>query len=346
MEHDHRVTATGDDCKPSGLDTYAEFTKSRKVVDAYEAAVTARTADVPYFFHADHLGSGSMITDGSGNPYQTLAYAPFGETLIDLKNGSYDEPYKFSGKMKDEESGLYYFNARYYWDEGGIFITPDPRHDERPWESPYAICGNNPINRIDEDGEFWLQLGGAILSAAIDYAGQVAGNMATGQSLGDAMTKNISVGSLLVSATEGAINPIGGVSKAATKAVAKSVVTTVAKTTLKEAGKAAAGQVVDNAIDMVLGKDVNITDGVLTEAVVGGIVGNVKVAPNSPKANQTIKELNAKLDSGKSLTKRQTERMATAKTEKLSNDLVKGTMEYVGTSNQKAATNTINKTNE
>jgi hypothetical protein len=217
--------------------------------------------------------------------------------------------------------------------------------EKYPNISTYILCGNNPINRVDEDGEFWLQVGGALLSAGIDYAGQVAGNLATGQSLGDAMTKNISVGSILVSAAEGAINPIGGVSKAATKAAVKTTATTVAKTIVKttvtEAAKSATGQVIDNAIDIARGKDIEITDGVGREAIVGGVIGNAKIAPNSPKANQTIRELNIKQNKGKALTTRQTERMAAAKTEKASNDAVKAVTTYSSTATQKAVSNTI-----
>ena len=133
IEHDKRVTGSGIACKPSGLDAYAEFTDSRHVVGAYEAAVTARTADVPYFFHADHLGSGSMITDGRGNPYQTLAYAPYGEELLDVRSGSYNEPHQFTGHERDQETGLNYAHARYYWSDLSIFTSMDPLAEKKPW---------------------------------------------------------------------------------------------------------------------------------------------------------------------------------------------------------------------
>ena len=60
----------------------------------------------------------------------------------------------------------------------------------------------------------------------------------------DAFTDDISLGSIIVSAAERAINPIG----ATTKNIAKTTVKTVVKTTLKEAGKSVAGQMIDNAI--------------------------------------------------------------------------------------------------
>jgi RHS repeat-associated protein len=280
-----------------------------------------------------------LITDENSQTYQTLAFAPYGELLVNVNNGSYDESYKFTGYERDQESGLDYAHARSK-DVNLQFISTDPMWGKYPHLSPYAYCGNNPINRVDKDGEFWLQLGGAVLSGGIDYVGQVAGNITAGQSLGSAL-KDVSLGSIAISMVEGAINPVAGVSKAATKAVAKSVVKTVAKTTLKEAATSAAGKVLDNAI-----KGENLTEGVVREAVVGGVFGNAKIAPSSPKANQTIKELNAKLGKGKPLTNRQTERLVEAKAEKASNDGVKLLMDYTATAAKKSTNEIIQQTNE
>jgi RHS repeat-associated protein len=104
-----------------------------------------------YYFNANHLGSGSLITDGSGNTYQTLAYAPFGETLVNQFSGDYDEPYKFTGYERDRESGLDYAHARYYSIDG-TFKSTDPMWWKYPNITPYNYCGNNPIMRVDRTG--------------------------------------------------------------------------------------------------------------------------------------------------------------------------------------------------
>ena len=61
--------------------------------------------------------------------------------------------YRYTGKEKDEESGLYYFGARYYSSATGIFISADPLLEKYPNVSPYAYCMNNPVKYIDPTGE-------------------------------------------------------------------------------------------------------------------------------------------------------------------------------------------------
>src|SRR3990172_10790462 len=47
------------------------------------------------------------------------------------------------------DTGLYYFGARYYDSENGLFLTPDPAMQ---FLSPYLYTGGNPVNRIDPTG--------------------------------------------------------------------------------------------------------------------------------------------------------------------------------------------------
>lgn len=67
-----------------------------------------------YYYHPDHLGSASWITDTYGNPVQYLHYMPYGELYANQMTDHYDERYKFTGKEIDAETGYGYFGARYY----------------------------------------------------------------------------------------------------------------------------------------------------------------------------------------------------------------------------------------
>jgi uncharacterized protein RhaS with RHS repeats len=67
-----------------------------------------------YFYHPDHLGSTSYVTDASGEVYQHLEYFAFGETFVEEHSNTDRTPYLFNGKELDEETGLYYYGARYY----------------------------------------------------------------------------------------------------------------------------------------------------------------------------------------------------------------------------------------
>ena len=108
-----------------------------------------------YFYHSDHLGSSSLITDQSGDIVQHLEYVPFGETFIDERRSvsSWTTPYQFSGKERDEETGLLYFGARYQDSKYGIWYSVDPLAEKYPNVSSYVYCLNNPVKIIDPDGK-------------------------------------------------------------------------------------------------------------------------------------------------------------------------------------------------
>ena len=64
-----------------------------------------------YYYHSDHLGSASMISDYKGDEYQRIEYTPYGETWVEKTQNTGLEflPYKFTAKELDEETGLYYY---------------------------------------------------------------------------------------------------------------------------------------------------------------------------------------------------------------------------------------------
>ncbi|MGD9494649.1 MAG: RHS repeat domain-containing protein [Bacteroidales bacterium] len=104
-----------------------------------------------YFYHPDHLGSSSFITDATGYAVQHLQYLPFGETFVDQQNG-YDSRYTFSAKEKDDETQYSYFGARYYDSDLSVWLSVDPLSDKYPSLSPYTYCANNPVMLVDPDG--------------------------------------------------------------------------------------------------------------------------------------------------------------------------------------------------
>ncbi|MBW2962954.1 SpvB/TcaC N-terminal domain-containing protein [Mesonia aestuariivivens] len=105
-----------------------------------------------YWYHPDHLGSSSYITNLAGEITQHMEYLPFGETLVEEHLNSYNSPYKFNAKELDEETDNYYYGARYYNPKWSVWLSTDPMAEEFPGWSPYAYVHNNPINMIDPDG--------------------------------------------------------------------------------------------------------------------------------------------------------------------------------------------------
>ena len=133
-----------------------------------------------YFYHSDHLGSSSLITDQSGDIVQHLEYVPFGETFIDERksSSSWTTPYLFSGKERDEETGLLYFGARYQDSKYGIWYSVDPLAEKYPNVSSYVYCLDNPVKFVDPDGRK-LNVTGAIADKAVEQLQSGAGKSIT-----------------------------------------------------------------------------------------------------------------------------------------------------------------------
>jgi RHS repeat-associated protein len=108
-----------------------------------------------YFYHPDHLGSTSWVTDSAKNGVQYCEYLPYGEPFIDQRSTTWSSRYTFSGKERDSETGYSYFGARYYHSDLSIWLSVDPLSDKYPNLTPYAYCANNPVILVDPDGR-WI----------------------------------------------------------------------------------------------------------------------------------------------------------------------------------------------
>jgi RHS repeat-associated protein len=107
-----------------------------------------------YYYHGNHLSSTQLITDMYGNVSQAVLYTPWGNIISEYRQDWMIDTiprYLFSAKEKDEESGMYYYEARYY--NPPSFISRDPLFEKKPFMSPYAYCRNNPLIFIDPNGE-------------------------------------------------------------------------------------------------------------------------------------------------------------------------------------------------
>ncbi|MFB5622930.1 MAG: RHS repeat domain-containing protein, partial [Nitrosarchaeum sp.] len=118
--------------------------------------VTSANGQIPtpelYYYHSDHLGSSSLITNSNGDLVQHLEYVPFGETFIDERKGTWHTPFTFNAKEQDEETGLHYYGARYYDSKTGVWLSVDPLWEKYPNVSSYVYVNNNPLRFIDPNG--------------------------------------------------------------------------------------------------------------------------------------------------------------------------------------------------
>ena len=111
------------------------------------------TKEETFFYHSDHLGSTSCITDDHANITQYDAYLPYGELLVDEHSSSEDLPYKFNGKELDQETGLYYYGARYMNPITSLWYGVDALTEKYPTIGGYVYCAGNSVTLIDPDGK-------------------------------------------------------------------------------------------------------------------------------------------------------------------------------------------------
>ncbi len=93
-----------------------------------------------FYYHTNHLGSTAFVTDGNASVTQGFLYAPFGEitTEYNVNFGNNVIPkYSFNAKELDEETGMYYYEARYY--NPPVFTSRDPLFEKYFWMTHLCI---------------------------------------------------------------------------------------------------------------------------------------------------------------------------------------------------------------
>ncbi|MCA1791646.1 MAG: hypothetical protein LC667_17880, partial [Thioalkalivibrio sp.] len=103
-----------------------------------------------FFYHTDHLGSVVMLTDEDGMVAAKYEYDAYGRRTAVAE--AVDQPYAFTGREWDEESGLYYYRARYYDPAGGRFLSEDPIGFGGGDLNLYRYVKANPVRFTDPYG--------------------------------------------------------------------------------------------------------------------------------------------------------------------------------------------------
>ena len=129
-----------------------------KVRAGYQYKPASSTGNVEetnrHFFHPNHLGSTSYVTDRYGEVQQHLEYLPFGELFVDETSTSGKlSDFLFTGKFYDAETGLYCFDARYYDPLTSMWMSADPLRGKYPGWSPYNYTMLNPVKYVDPEGK-------------------------------------------------------------------------------------------------------------------------------------------------------------------------------------------------
>ncbi len=152
-------------------DGYTIDTDGNIVIDdvpvgqAAPAQTSSGQSEFTYYYHPDHLGSTGYVTDANGKLYEHIEYFPFGETWVEEHSNTLRTPYLYTGKEFDQETGLYYFGARYYDPRTSVWQSADPildsylygNHARGVYNSLniqlYAYAAQNPMRFTDPDGK-------------------------------------------------------------------------------------------------------------------------------------------------------------------------------------------------
>jgi len=253
---------------------------SQKYLLTEEGYVTL--ADNKYHYYLkDHQGNNRVVISSTGTVEETNHYYPFGEVFAATNNV---QPYKYNGKEFDNKNGLnwYDYGARHYDAALGRFISVDPMAEKLYAWSPYVYCLNNPTVYVDKNGEFPFlpNLIGAVLGGAVEYGGQIVGNIMTKGFIPSAFTE-IDVADLAVAMSEGFVTSGG------------SIIRNAMTKTLIGVGT----EVLQNAVDVKIsseGMDVSVNDikEIAGNTAIGLVGAQVKTSKNvsvmQPKSNNQV----------------------------------------------------------
>jgi RHS repeat-associated protein len=148
-------------------------TAGNLLIASFEPSCTAglnASNAVFYYYHPDNLGSATVLTDTNGNRVQHYGYTAFGFSAFTDNATAFPISKRYTGQVADDETGLYYYNSRYYDPQLGRFTQPDtiiPNLGDPQSYNRYSYVQNNPLTYTDPSGhelKLW------------DWIGTIVGN--------------------------------------------------------------------------------------------------------------------------------------------------------------------------
>ena len=136
-----------------------------------------------YFFEKNLQGDIIAIYTENGTKIGSYTYDAWGNCTISTESGTTTiqkrivrtlNPFRYRGYYYDTETGFYYVSSRYYDPKVGRWINADgfvSTGQDIIGYNMFAYCGNNPVNRKDPTGQFWIT---ALIVATVAVACTIA----------------------------------------------------------------------------------------------------------------------------------------------------------------------------
>lgn len=141
-----------------GIHCIAKYDASNQLINEIvygpeidEVLCSLDSSATAHYYHQDALESVVAVTDGFGNKSAAYEYDVYGK--IKDKTGSFKNEITYTGRWLDEDTGLYYYRARWYDASAGRFISRDPIGTVGGINL-YGYVGGNSANATDPLGEF------------------------------------------------------------------------------------------------------------------------------------------------------------------------------------------------
>ena len=159
-----------------------------------DGVITMNRGGQTYYYHPNDLFSVEALTDSSGTPVERYSYDVYGQPTV--MDGSYNPLplnawgtphsavgnfYLFTGRQLDEESGIYYYRARYYDPAKGRFIQRDPL-DYIDGLNLYEYVGDEPTRFTDPSGLHYIA-GSLTMSCPVKCNGETIGSLQANRDL-------------------------------------------------------------------------------------------------------------------------------------------------------------------
>ncbi len=241
-----------------------------------------------FYYNPDQLGSSSYITNLDGEVVQHIEYVPFGEAFIEERNNTWNTPYPFNAMEYDEETGMYYYGARYYEPRISLWMSVDPIsiYDPRNSENyldgehndgvynyrnlnPYIYCYQSPISLVDPNGK--QAVPGAILGSFTEYAAKIGDKMLfEGMDFKQANSSltRYDFLDITVAAGVGAVSGVAKFSKFVASPIGKKIINLITEIGLSS---------IEAGLKSIYGEDFSL-EAVLVEVGMGEVLG--KLLPN------------------------------------------------------------------